>query len=175
MATRVSLGKRCQRCGLPETYETLETNADGICNICRSSEAKANIDWNARKGLLDDLVAQHKGKAQYDCVVPFSGGKDSTYQLYYIIRVLGLKPLVVRFNHGFLRPTIRDNTTRTLKKLGADFIDFTPNWQLVKKLMLESFRRKGDFCWHCHTGIYSFPIRMAVTFKVPLVFFIQNL
>lgn len=166
----VSLGKRCVQCGLPETYETLETNTDGVCNVCRSAEYKTSIDWENRRTQLDQLVSRFKGKSSYDCIVPFSGGKDSTFQLYYIIRVLKLKPLVVRFNHGFMRPTIKSNTEKTLKRLGADFIDFTPNWQLVKKLMLESFRRKGDFCWHCHTGIYSFPIRMAIAFKVPLVF-----
>ena len=57
------------------------------------------------------------------------------------------------------------------KKIGADFIDFTPNWRIVKKVMLEAFKRKTDFCWHCHTGIYSYPIRMALLHKVPLIFY----
>ena len=57
-----------------------------------------------------------------------------------------------------------------LKKLGVDFIDFTPNWKIVKKVMLEAFKRKTDFCWHCHTGIYSYPIRVALMHKVPLIF-----
>lgn len=166
----VKLGKRCNRCGLPETYETLELSEGGVCNICRSAEFKAEINWESRREKLDDLVSRFRGSADYDCIVPFSGGKDSTFQLYFIIRELGLKPLVIRFNHGFLRPTVKENTERTLKILGADFIDFTPNWHVVKKLMLESFSRKGDFCWHCHTGIYSFPIRMAVKLKIPLVF-----
>lgn len=166
----VHLGKRCSRCGLPETYETLETGDDGVCNVCRSAEFKSNINWEQRRAQLEELVVRFRGTGPYDCIVPFSGGKDSTYQLHFIINELKMKPLVVRFNHGFLRPTIRDNTERTLKKLGADFIDFTPNWHLVKKLMLESFRRKGDFCWHCHTGIYSFPIRIALAFRVPLIF-----
>lgn len=166
----IFLGKRCSRCGLPETYETLETNSNGVCNVCMSAEFKSNINWNNRREKLEDLVSRFRGVSDYDCIVPFSGGKDSTFQLYFIVRELKLKPLVVRFNHGFLRPTIRDNTERTLKKLGADFIDFTPNWLLVKRLMLESFKRKGDFCWHCHTGIYSFPVRMAIALKVPLIF-----
>ena len=82
-----------------------------------------------------------------------------------------LKPLVIRFNHGFLRETTINNTNKVLKKLGVDFIDFTPNWKIVKKLMLESFVRKTDFCWHCHTGIFSYPLRMAILHKVPLIFY----
>ena len=162
--------RKCSRCGLPETYETIEYDANGLCNICRSAEYKLqNVDWKARKKLLDDIISRFRGKYDYDCIVPFSGGKDSTFQLFYLCTEYKLKPLVVRFNHGFLRSTVKENTERTLKKLGVDFIEFTPNWRIVKRLMLESFRRKTDFCWHCHCGIYSYPLRLAVRLHVPLV------
>jgi N-acetyl sugar amidotransferase len=138
--------------------------------MCRSAEQKHDfIDWNERKDLLDRLIEKHRGVAPYDCIIPFSGGKDSTFQLLYLVKEYGIKPLVVRFNHGFLRPTIKQNTEAVIKKLGVDMIDFTPNWKVVKKLMLESFTRKTDFCWHCHTGIYSYPLRVALMYRVPLV------
>ena len=63
-----------------------------------------------------------------------------------------------------------ENNERTFKKLGVDTISFTPNWHTVKRVMLESLIRKGDFCWHCHTGIFAFPMRIAIKFNVPLVF-----
>ena len=161
----------CTRCGLPETYETIEFDKHGVCNICCSAAHKQhNIDWDERKRLLDQLIDKHRGKSDYDCIVPFSGGKDSTFQLYYLMTEYNLKPLVVRFNHGFMRPTIEKNNQRTFKKLGVDVLEFTPNWKIVKRLMLESFTRKTDFCWHCHTGIYSYPLRVALMYKVPLVF-----
>jgi N-acetyl sugar amidotransferase len=162
---------RCKRCQLPETYETIEFDAEGVCNICRSTEHKQTaVDWAARKDLLDQLVAKYRGKSDYDCIVPFSGGKDSTFQLYYLVTEYKLKPLVVRFNHGFMRPVIARNNERTFKKLGVDVLEFTPNWHIVKRVMLEAFRRKTDFCWHCHSGIYSYPLRIATKFNVPLVF-----
>jgi N-acetyl sugar amidotransferase len=163
--------KRCKRCLLPETYETIEFDKEGICNICRSADVKQQkIDWNERKELLDKLIEKYRGKSDYDCIVPFSGGKDSTFQLYYLMKEYNLKPLVIRFNHGFMRPIIAENNQRTFKKLGVDVLEFTPNWKIVKKLMLESFIRKTDFCWHCHSGIYSYPLRIAVKFKIPMVF-----
>ena len=163
--------KYCKACNLPETYETIEFDADGVCNICRQKEFKdLAIDWGGRKVQLDELVKQYRGKYAYDCIVPFSGGKDSTFQLYYLMQEYKLKPLVVRFNHGFMRQVIQDNNQRTFKKLGVDVLEFTPNWHVVKRLMLESFVRKTDFCWHCHTGIYSYPLRVALMYKVPLVF-----
>lgn len=166
-----TLLRRCIRCGLPETYETIEYDSRGVCNICRGAEHKQqSIDWDERKRLLDRLIEKYRGKSDYDCIVPFSGGKDSTFQLYYLMKEYKLKPLVVRFNHGFMRQVIEENNQRTFKKLGVDVLDFTPNWKIVKKLMLESFVRKTDFCWHCHTGIFSYPLRVALMYKVPLIF-----
>jgi N-acetyl sugar amidotransferase len=170
MTTKTKM-RRCIRCDLPETYETIEYDTTGLCNICRSVLHKQqSIDWDERKSLLDKLIEKHRGKADYDCIIPFSGGKDSTFQLYYIMKEYKLKPLVVRFNHGFMRSIINENNQRTFKKLGVDVIEFTPNWHVVKRLMLESFIRKTDFCWHCHTGIYSYPLRVALMHKIPLIF-----
>lgn len=166
-----TLLRRCRQCQLPETYETIEFDSEGVCNLCHSAAGKqTSIDWVERKNLLDRLIEKHRGKAAYDCIVPFSGGKDSTFQLYYLMKEYKLKPLVVRFNHGFMRQTVQENNQRTFKKLGVDVLEFTPNWKIVKRLMLEAFKRKTDFCWHCHTGIYSYPLRVALMYQVPLVF-----
>lgn len=163
--------KRCARCGLPETYETIEFDSNGVCNICRQHHFKqSSIDWDARKSMLDQLVDEYRGKYDYDCLIPFSGGKDSTFTLYYLIKEYKLKPLVVQFNHGFMRPNLLTNNERTFKRLGVDVISFTPNWKVVKRLMREALIRKGDFCWHCHTGIFAYPMHVAIKFNVPLVF-----
>ena len=162
--------RTCARCGLPETYETIEFDSFGVCNICRQQEFKADkIDWAERRKMLETLIEEHRGKQDYDCLVPFSGGKDSTYTLYFLVKECRLKPLVVQFNHGFMRPNLLANNERTFKKLGVDVISFTPNWKVVKRLMLESLIRKGDFCWHCHTGIFSYPMHIAIKYQVPLV------
>lgn len=162
--------KRCVRCLLPETYETIEFDNNGLCNICKSAEHKDAINWDERRDLLNRIIDKYRGKYEYDCIIPFSGGKDSTFQLWYLVTQCNVKPLVVRFNHGFMRQTIEENNKRTFKKLGVDVIEFTPNWKIVKTLMKESFERKTDFCWHCHTGIYSYPMRIAVRYDVPLIF-----
>jgi len=162
---------KCEKCRLPETYETIKFDTDGVCNICKQKEFKdASINWNERKKTLDDIIEKYRSKYDYDCIVPFSGGKDSTFTLYYLVKEYKIKPLVIQFNHGFFRPNLIKNNERTFKKLGVDVITFTPNWKVVKRLMLEALIQKGDFCWHCHTGVFSFPMHIAVKFKVPLIF-----
>lgn len=163
--------KRCTRCGLPETHETIAFDDHGVCNICRQHEYKKDaIDWTANRKALGELIEEHRGKYAYDCIVPFSGGKDSTWTLYYLVKEFGVKPLVVRFDHGFLRPNLDENVKKTIRRLGVDMMSFTPNWKVVQRLMLQSFLEKGDFCWHCHTGIFSYPMWIALEKQVPLIF-----
>jgi len=160
----------CSRCVTPETHETIFFDQEGVCNVCRQQEFKQEkIDWVAREKELHALLDTYRGKGDYDCIVPFSGGKDSTYTLYALVKEYGMKPLVVSFDHGFYRPTVQEGKLRTYRRLGVDVLQFTPNWHIVKQLMLESLKRKGDFCWHCHTGIFAYPMQVSVKYKIPLV------
>jgi len=162
---------RCTRCVLPETHETIVFDGQGVCNVCRQHEVKQDkIDWERKKLELDELIGTYRGKNDYDCLIPFSGGKDSTWTLFYLVKTYGIKPLVVRFDHGFLRPNVEENTKNVLRALGCDFHHFSPNWKVVRKLMLQSLLEKGDFCWHCHTGIFSYPMWVAIRYNIPLIF-----
>ncbi len=166
--------KTCSKCCLPETQDSIRFDEAGVCTVCNQIKVKKEkIDWAERRRLLDRLCDRFRGRYTYDCVVPFSGGKDSTYTLYYLIKKCGMKPLVISYDHGFYRPQHLENRERTLKKLGADFISFKANWKVVRELMLEALRRKGDFCWHCHCGVYAGAMQMAVKFRVPLIFWGQ--
>ena len=162
--------RRCSKCTMPETHETIVFDEAGVCNICRQHEYKREkVDWEARKKVFADTIEEYRGKYDYDCLVPFSGGKDSTFVLYEMMKTYKVKPLVVSFDHGFFRPKHLQNTDAVLTKLGVDYLKFRPNMQIVKKLMIESLRRKGDWCWHCHTGVFSWPMQMAIKLNIPLL------
>lgn len=162
--------KYCSKCLLPETHETIEFDDEGVCNICRNHEFKREkIDWDQKKKDFLKIIEEYRGKYAYDCIVPFSGGKDSTYTLYQLAKEFDLKCLVVSFDHGFYRQTLIENNKRVFKALGVDSIVYKPNWLTVRKLMLESLLRKGDFCWHCHSGIFAYPMQAAINLNVPLV------
>ena len=75
--------KYCKRCVLPESHESIQFDEDGICNICHQAEIKHHsIDWDARRAMLDAICNRYRNRGQYDCIIPFSGGKDSTFQLW---------------------------------------------------------------------------------------------
>jgi len=162
--------KYCTNCLLPETHETIEFDEKGVCNICRQIEYKKdNIDWDEKFKDFEKILDVYRGKNTYDCIVPFSGGKDSVYTLWMLVKVFKLKCLVVSFDHGFYRPKLLDNRERVFKQLGVESIIYRPNWLTTRKTMLETLIRKGDFCWHCHSGIFAYPMQIAINYKVPLV------
>ncbi len=163
--------KECTRCLIKETVDTITFDEEGVCSVCRQVEFKQDkLDWNQRYKDMEELIDQYRDKGLYDCVVPYSGGKDSVFQLWYIVKKLKLKPLVLRFDHWGYRPLVNENNTKVFKQLGVDVVNFTPNFHVVRELMLESFKRRGDFCWHCHTGIYAGVMHMALRFETPLIF-----
>lgn len=166
----------CTKCMLPETAEATTFDDTGTCSVCRQIEVRdQKIDWDDRHKQLLELVGQYRDKGLYDCILPYSGGKDSVFQLWYVVRQLKLKPLVVRFDHWFYRPLIEENNTKVFKQLGVDVLNFTPNWHVVRELMLESLKRRGDFCWHCHTGIYAHTMQIAIRYETPLLIWGESL
>lgn len=161
----------CMRCCMPETNEGIKFDEMGVCQACQSAEQKIRIDWTTRERDLRKLLDEHKSKSgnNYDCIVPISGGKDSTFQLHVLTKVYGMKPLAVTFSHNWFTETGKYNLTNALEQFNVDHIIFTPNRGLVNKLAKESLYQIGDSCWHCHAGVGAFPLQAAVRFKIPLL------
>ena len=85
----------CSNCILPDTRPNLGIGADGVCNACKSHGTKMDIDWAARERAFDAVVANAKSRSTgYDCLIPVSGGKDSTWQVVKCLEA-GLNPLAV--------------------------------------------------------------------------------
>ena len=162
--------KRCTKCIMPETQESIVFDEKGICNACKQVEIKTKVDWKKKEEELIKLIEQYRGKYSYDCIIPFSGGKDSSYTVFELVKKYKVKPLLISFDHGFFRPKVLENRIKVVKKLGVDILTFRSNWKVVKKLMLASLKLKGDFCWHCHTGVFAYPMQIALKFNIPLIF-----
>ena len=161
----------CIRCCIPETQEGTSFDELGICIACRSSEDKMHIDWSEKEKELRKICedAKKKSGTGYDCILPISGGKDSFYQAHVLTKIYGMKPLAVTFSHNWYSETGFYNLQRCLQVFNLDHLQFTPARGLVNKLARKSLYAIGDSCWHCHSGIGAFPLKVATNFKIPLL------
>ncbi|TRW97077.1 N-acetyl sugar amidotransferase [Candidatus Methylobacter oryzae] len=160
----------CARCCMPESNEGMQFDEMGICQACQSSEQKIRINWVEREKELSNLLDYYKSlNNEYDCIIPISGGKDSTFQLHVLTKVYGMRALAVTFSHNWFSETGKYNLQNCLEQFDVDHIMFTPNRSLVNRLARQSLFKIGDACWHCHSGVGAFPMQIAVKYKIPLM------
>lgn len=165
--------KYCVRCVMPHTKPDLHIDEEGVCNACRSMEKREEIDWDQRKKeLLNVLEKYRRHGSNWDCIVPVSGGKDSTYQVIRMLQ-LGLNPLCVTSTTCDLSDIGRKNI-ENIKKLGVDYVEFSPNPIVRAKINRIGLVEVGDISWPEHVGIFTIPVRAAVQFNVPLIVWGEN-
>ena len=164
----------CKRCVMPDTKPDLHLDDEGICNACRSYEERKKVNWDARNLELLQILEKYRRKSgsNWDCIVPVSGGKDSTYQVVRVLQ-LGLNPLCVTSTTCDLSLLGRTNI-ENLKRLGVDHIEMSPNPLIRAKLNSIGLKQVGDISWPEHVGIFTIPIRAAVQFNVPLLIWGEN-
>jgi N-acetyl sugar amidotransferase len=164
----------CRRCVMPDTKPDLLLDDQGICNACRSYERRVEIDWDARKQELLQVLERYRRHdgSNWDCIVPVSGGKDSTYQVVRMLQ-LGLNPLCVTSTTCDLSALGRRNI-ENLKHLGVDYVEMSPNPLVRAKLNRIGLTQVGDISWPEHVGIFTIPVRAAVQFNVPLIVWGEN-
>lgn len=164
--------KYCKKCVLPETSAlNVSFDEEGVCSACRVAKEGKEFDWVEQEKKLRDILEQYrsKDKSNYDCLIGVSGGKDSYFITHTIKNVYGLNPLLVTYSHTWFSEVGKRNLENLKTKLGVDHIMFTPKPEVVKKLALISLRKIGDICWQCHAGISTYPVQIAVKFKIPLI------
>ena len=167
----------CKTCLFPETKPDLFFNEQGVCSACVSSiQKKTEIDWNNREKEFFEIINKYKKQPNeigYDCLIPVSGGKDSTYQAYFMKEVCGLNPLCVCFETTSITELGQQNLDN-ISKMGIDVIYFKKNYEVYKTMVIEGFKRVGDEMWPNHIGIFTIPVNIAVKFNIPLIIWGEN-
>lgn len=166
--------KYCKRCVMPDTKPNLSFDEEGICNACRNYEKRDAVDWNKRKEELMSILDKYRSKdgLNWDCIIPVSGGKDSTYQVVTMLE-LGMNPLCVTSTTCHLTEIGRENI-ENIKNLGVDYIEITPNKKVRKHLNRIGLFEVGDISWPEHVGIFTIPVRIAVNMNIPLLIWGEN-
>jgi N-acetyl sugar amidotransferase len=160
----------CSRCTYSAYAATpLTFDENGVCSGCRAAAHKDRIDWKERKDLFRELVDEYRGKSEYDCILPVSGGKDS-YFAAHVAKEMGLRALMVTYHGNNFLPEGEENLQRMRDVFGFDHVIFHPSTDTLVKMNRLGLKIAGDMNWHNHCGIFTYPVQMAVRYKVPLVF-----
>jgi N-acetyl sugar amidotransferase len=165
--------KWCSRCVLPDTRPNLTLDDEGVCTACRAHERRPAVDWDARAEAWHCVVTAAKERSRgYDCVIPVSGGKDSTWQVLTCLEA-GLNPLAVTWKTP-ARTAVGERNLANLVSLGVDHVDYQVNPLVERKFMLAALERFGDTGIPMHMALFNIPLALAVRFAIPLVVWGEN-
>jgi N-acetyl sugar amidotransferase len=165
--------KYCQNCVLPDTRPNLRLDQKGVCNACHSHGSRPSINWEERQLAFEKVVSHAKARSKgYDCLIPVSGGKDSTWQVVTCLEY-GLNPLAVTWKTP-ARTALGQKNLDNLIRLGVDHIDYQISPKVEKKFMLEALIRSGDPAIPMHMALFNIPLNLAVRLEIPLVVWGEN-
>jgi predicted glutamine amidotransferase len=127
----ISKLKRCTKCLLPETFPFIQFDNQGVCNYCHKYIVKKQ---GAREQEFKELMKQYRSKdGKPDCIIPFSGGRDSSYGMHYIVHELGLHPITYTYDWGMVTDLARRNIARICGKLGIENIIVSADIHMKRK------------------------------------------
>lgn len=166
-----TLVRFCERCLMPDTRPRI-VFTDGVCNACLWAEEKKTIDWQARAVEFRRLFQPGTGNA-YDCIVPFSGGKDSATIAWKLKFEHGLNPLLVTYGQLLWTDVGRRNLDRVCAA-GFDILYWRVNQNVSRKLARRFMVERGHPKQHYDAGVNTVPLIAAVRFNIPLVFYAEH-
>ena len=170
----------CTRCSQDSTIPGISFDENGVCNFCDFHDRLEKIFPNGNEGraILDKLFRKVKkeGKGKkYDCIAGISGGRDSVYLLYCLVKVWGLNPLAVHFNDGFDNPVAGENMVNACNILGVDLRTITSDWREAKALKIDFLKASTpDLNMGTDIGIASSLYSVAYKEKVKYIFIGQS-
>ena len=183
--------KICEKCILLEGFLGTTINSERVCNYCENPHQK-NINWSKTLITKDmrevalkdwnsvvDKMKENRGIKKYDCVLGYSGGKDSTALLDYLASELNLTPLAVTIDTGFMTDIAKDNIKDTLSKIKVDQVLIEESAKTFSKLYKWHFLNHTSneisltryICDYCSDLIHSIVLKEALKRKIPYVLF----
>lgn len=145
--------KRCTRCILPETFPFIEFDDKGVCNYCHTYKP---ISVSNPEQLIKDVASYPNSSPDADCIVAFSGGRDSSYALHYMAKELGLKPMAYTYDWGMITDLGRRNQARLTGKLGLEHVLISANIQQKRQYI-----RSNLMAWLKKPDMGMIPLLMA--------------
>lgn len=171
---------KCTRCILPESFPNIKFDDKGVCNYCLSYKPIKCKGEAALRNLLNSY--RNKGR-KYDCLVPISGGKDSAFVLYHIVKTYKMRTLAFNYNSGFASKQSKENIRNMINSLNVDFVSIKSRRDIQKRCLrsnIIAWTRKPTselfptFCYGCQNGIDGGANQITKEMKIPLIVFGQS-
>lgn len=164
----------CNRCLTPSSRPRIGFDEKGVCNACHNADAKQEIDWDDRREEFVRIVEPYRSRTgEWDCVVPWSGGKDSSSIAHRLKFDLGMNPLLVTFSPLMLNEIGEANRELMLQQ-GFDHVFHRPNQKVARHLARRFFVERGNPKVAWDAGVNAFPVRIAAKYQIPLVFYAEH-
>ena len=156
---------------MPDTKPGIAFDDEGICSACQSVEKKKRIDWEARAVKLKALCDQVRGSNGngYECIVPVSGGKDSTYQAYMMSKVHNLKTLCINVTAHLQTYEGIANLNSMVSSLNVDLIKINVRPSVQKKIRRMAMFELGNPNYAEHRVVFAGVARAALYYGAPLI------
>lgn len=167
--------KLCNECLMPDTRPRIEFTGD-TCNACLWSRQKQDIDWTHRKHQFMELLAKYANLgpvAPYDCIIPFSGGKDSAAIAWRLRHEYKVRPLLVCYGQLLWTEYGRHNLNAVCND-GFDILYWRVSQDVSRKLARRFMVERGHPKQHYDAGVNSVPVRCAVALGIPLVVYAEH-
>ena len=145
--------QRCTRCILPETMPFISYDDAGVCNYCRGYQKHTPQGVESLRAVADSIRSPDGSP---DCLVTFSGGRDSSYGLHYLVRELGLHPITYSYDWGMISDIARRNQARMCGQLGLENIVVSADIRRKRENI-----RKNVEAWFKKPDLGMIPLFMA--------------
>ncbi len=164
----------CKNCFTPNSRPRIVFNEEGICNACINMEQKQKINWDERqKEFLSILQKKKTGSNYWDCIVPWSGGKDSSAIAWRLKYEYNMNPLLVTFSPMIPNDVGMHNREALLRE-GFDQVYIRPNQKVMRRLARRFFIERGNPKVVWEAGKEAVPVSVAAKYKIPLIFYAEH-
>ena len=173
--------ERCTRCVLSSAFPKIKFNAEGVCNYCEKKTSATPTDTiieQAREKIAS-LFDQREHLSDYDAIVCYSGGKDSTYTLKLAVEKYKLRVLSFTLDNGYISKTALENIARVVDSLGVDHWTFKPGSgrydAIARASAVEAIykpitlTRISSICNSCISIVNTTALKLAIEKNIPFI------
>lgn len=164
----------CNTCVMPNSRPRIHFDENGTCNACLNANQKDTTEWNTRLSEFNEILDEHRSHdGSWDCIVPWSGGKDSSAIAYKMKYEHNMNPLLVTFS-PMLPNEVGNHNREALINQGFDHLFFRPDQKTHRILAKRFFIERGNPKVAWDAGVNSIPVLMALKLKIKLVFYAEH-